>query len=444
MLLTIFWILLIAGAACAAAGISIAGAPLRRIRNIPVCTLQKPAETKSQITDHTPSEDNQEEAISTEETEPSAISADTDRYPMVSVIVQAAKDESLLEGYLDAVFEQDYPHFEVIVVCESSAEATAMMTEKYAGYPHLYFTFIPTGSHNLSRRKLLITIGMKAAKGEIALLTASNAIIPSRSWIREMASPFIDDAGIQLALGVTHMNYRELRAPARWYREFDMVCDTAYWLSYALDGTPYRGDGYNMAIRRSCFFDHKGFAQTINLESGDDDLFVNEIADSRNTVVVYSDTSMLTMQWGHAAARMYKIRKEHYGFTARWLPKRPFLQRGWMGTSHWCASLLLIAATILPLIPLIGTVTKCEHLQALGSAADPAWWWCFIPFIILIGYTIAEIYTYRPAAKALKAVRLWWSVPLFTLWHPIANTIFRLRHRHLRHKNFTWQRHKHK
>ena len=54
------------------------------------------------------------------------------------------------------------------------------------------------------------------------------------------------------------------------------------YLSYALAGHTYMGVGRNMAYKKSLFFDNKGFANHIQIPSGDDDLFIQEIATKNN------------------------------------------------------------------------------------------------------------------------------------------------------------------
>jgi hypothetical protein len=46
----------------------------------------------------------------------------------------------------------------------------------------------------------------------------------------------------------------------------------------ALAGHTYMGVGRNLAYRKSLFFRHRGFASHYELASGDDDLFINEVA----------------------------------------------------------------------------------------------------------------------------------------------------------------------
>ena len=52
------------------------------------------------------------------------------------------------------------------------------------------------------------------------------------------------------------------------------------YLGFALAGKPYIGIGRNLAYRKELFFQQKGFSKYLNLQRGEDDLFINELATS--------------------------------------------------------------------------------------------------------------------------------------------------------------------
>lgn len=52
----------------------------------------------------------------------------------------------------------------------------------------------------------------------------------------------------------------------------------------ALAGNPYMGIGRNLAYRKSLYEKHKGFADHLQLQRGEDDLFINAVAN--NTTLV--------------------------------------------------------------------------------------------------------------------------------------------------------------
>lgn len=354
------------------------------------------------------------------------------RTPGISVIVYSQGREEELIEYLDSLTAQIYPDFEVIVVSESTAESNEILAESCSRrYRNVYVTFIPPGSHNLSRRKLALTLGMKAAKGEIVVTTISNARIPSESWLSSMVAPFAENPDIDVALGYSRLDFRQMKGWGKWYREFCSLLTDARWIGYALAHKPYRGDGYNLAFRRHIFFDHKGYSQSMYLHPGDDDIFISEIATPENTAMVTAPESMLTIEWGDASTRMWRARKEQYDFTSRWLPRAPFLLGGMASLMQWLILLCTLTAVAIPILNalLFSVPIDAESMILAGTALII--WLCFLTFEVLI---------YRKAAGRLGATRLWWAVGPFWLAKPILNLIFRLRYRRQLRNNFTWLR----
>lgn len=351
--------------------------------------------------------------------------------PKASVIAYSITNEEETIKYLEALTAQDYPNYEVILVMDTSYENSAMFAETCAiRFPNVYVTFIPTGSHNLSRKKLALTLGMKAAKGDVAVTTISNAAIPSDHWLSDIMAPFAENDDTEVVLGYSHLDYSEMHSAWHWRREFDDMLTNTQWIGYALNGKPYRGDGYNLAFKRELFFEHKGYSKSIHLHSGDDDLFVSEIANSGNTKVVISPEAILTTSWGRSSTRTWREKKEQYRFTSRWLKKAPFLRLGAVSAMQWVILLLLGCSIALGVMQLLSE-ESFDFMNILPSA---------IGLLALIGFWQAEILIYRKAATNLGATKLWWAVPVFWLAQPINNALFNLNHRSLTIKNFTWQR----
>lgn len=343
-------------------------------------------------------------------------------HPKASVLIYCQNDEEILASTLEHISHQDYPDFEVIVVCDAAAEYAEMLNERYGSvYPNVYVTFVQPGSHNLSRRKLAITIGAKAAKGEIIVTTGANIWISSDQWLSQLLAPFCGDSGrhIDVSLGYSHINFANLRGVGKWYRQFDAVLTDALWVGYAADHLPYRGDGFNLAFRREVFFKHKGFAKTINLHYGDDDLFIHEISTPANTAIVVSPESIIETQWEDAGNRIWSIQKERYSFTSRWLPRAPFIRSGIQMLLQWLVPGAALAAALIGLPNLLPAIT--------GG-------------VVFLCFWLTEIICYRRLARRFEAVRLWWGVWPFWLWRPLADMFFRYDHRYTRKKNFTWQR----
>ncbi len=336
--------------------------------------------------------------------------------PGLTVIVYTEADEDEIAHCIDTLLSQEYPRLQVVVVTRATASHTEMLAGRFAGLDNVYLTFIPPGSHNLSERKLAITLGLKAAKGDAVLTTTSNIRPQSPFWLRNMMANF-SNPDVELVLGFSRMDFNELKGPFRWYRQFDSALSAAQWIGYAEDGKPYRGDGYNLAFRRNTFFAHKGYAHTIFLHYGDDDLFVNELATAQNTRVVLDD-AIVTTFWDRMANRIWLTRKCRYMFTSRWLPRAPFAKAGALSLVNWLALLAVVAASLTGL-----------NLIWPPVAAFAAW--CALQ--------AGQIAAYRKLARRLLAVRLWWAIPPFMLAKPLVNALFRIKYKALKKSMFTWQ-----
>lgn len=343
--------------------------------------------------------------------------------PKASVLLFSQTGEENLLRVLSDLSQQDYPDYEIIVICDSDQEHAAMISERiHMDYPDIYVTFIQPGSHNLSRRKLATTIGIKAAKGEIIVTTIANVSIPSAGWLSRIMAPFCGEQGkyYDISLGMTRIDPHDLTGVGKWYRQFDDLLSDALWIGYAANHKGYRGDGYNLAFRRSVFFDHKGYAKSVNLHGGDDDLFIHEIATGSNMAVTLDKESIIQVEWGRSVGnKEWALRKERYGFTSRWLPKAPFINSFVMMGMQWVLPALAVATAFVGLPSIIPAI---------------------VAGIIWLGVCGVEIYEYRKLAARAGMTRLWWGVVPFWMWRPIGDLLFRFNHRHSRKRLFTWQR----
>ncbi len=203
----------------------------------------------------------------------------TQELPPISIVICACNEAGNLRRILPVILEQDYPQFEVIVVNDASDDETDdLLTVMEEKYPHLYHSFNPESVRYISRKKLGLTLGIKASKYDWLLFTEPNCCPTSNQWLRLMARNFTSRT--QVVLG-----YSNYERGSKWMHrsiEFSGLFLGMRYLGAALAGKPYMGIGRNMAYRKELFFQNKGYSKYLNLQRGEDDLFVNHVATAEN------------------------------------------------------------------------------------------------------------------------------------------------------------------
>lgn len=229
--------------------------------------------------------------------------------PSVSVIICAKDESENLRKNLKYVLEQKYePGFEVIVVNDGSTDETDDVIYSYEKqYGNLRHTFIPENAKIVSRKKLALTIGIKAARHDILLLTDADCRPCTENWIETIARNFTPQKEFVLGYGA----YEKKKGILSHLISYDTLFIALQYMGFAIRGVPYMGVGRNMAYRKEMFFNNKGFASTLHLQSGDDDLFVNAYASRRNTTVE-TDKESVTVSTPKASFYEWYIQKERH------------------------------------------------------------------------------------------------------------------------------------
>lgn len=208
--------------------------------------------------------------------------------PQFSIVITAHDNANELERNLPTILSQIYePGYEVIVVDESSTDNTEdvlkLMKKRFT---NLYTTFIPESSHYLSRKKLALTIGIKAAKNEWIILTDADCRPQSENWLKAISGYCTEDK--DMVIGYT--NYRH---EAKCFYRFERMLISCYLLHTANANMPYRYNGNNLALRKSVFMAHNGFLKNLKFLRGEYDFIVNEYAQHGRTAIAISQDSIM-------------------------------------------------------------------------------------------------------------------------------------------------------
>lgn len=339
-------------------------------------------------------------------------SGDEAEWPAASVVVYSRNEFDCLEGFLRTLLTQDYPgSFEVIVVNEGdSQEMRNLIAAMQLANRNLYLTFTPEGAHNLSRKKLALTLGIKAARYDTVVLTTVDASICSDKWLTKMMRHFKNDS-TGIVLGFAAPQEKVGRCAS-----FAFAANSVDWLSAAIGKHPYRGTELNLAYRRKLFFDNKGFSRSLNLHFGDDDIFISEIARADNTVVELSPESIVRFNSYDNVKTMHDTAMRHL-FTERFIRHKPFSRAALGETALWTGILSSVGAVVLnPMNVLV--ISVCAALLILDFVEIARSW--------------------RKTTAALELRRLTLTASWFVLVRPIARFKLRLRASISKQKKYTW------
>lgn len=232
----------------------------------------------------------------------------------VSVIVCARDEAANLSQNLPGILEQDYSStHEVIVVNDNSIDETKYVLEElFKSFKKLQVVDLTYEAKLIKGKKYPLSIGIKESKHEVLLLTDADCVPASEHWIYKMQDAFTP--GVEIALG--YGAYTKEPGLLNKLIRFETFHTALQYLSYALAGKPYMGVGRNLAYRKEVFFRNKGFSAINNIPSGDDDLFINRVANKKNTTVVL-DPEAFTLSKPKQSWREWKRQKARHYTTSK-------------------------------------------------------------------------------------------------------------------------------
>jgi len=318
----------------------------------------------------------------------------SDKKPPVSVIICAKNESENLQNFLPSILTQDYPNYQVIVVNDGSNDESEEILAIFSQeYPHLYHTYLPQTAKFISTKKMALTVGIKAAKHDIVLLTDADCKPAGKDWITNIVRNFDKKTDVVLAYGA----YFKEKGFMGKLISYDTFTIALQYMGFALAGKPYMGVGRNLAYRKQLFFDNKGFASHLNLQSGDDDLFVKEVATKRNTRVEISPES-ITFSVPKQNFKSWSIQKSRHFTTAPYYKTGTRLRIGGEIVSRFLfyAAIIALAAT--------------QNLWLAGFAGS-----------LYLLRVLVQLLVINRTARKINEQRFYFSAVFFDIFLPIIN-----------------------
>jgi glycosyltransferase involved in cell wall biosynthesis len=305
----------------------------------------------------------------------------------VTVIVCARDEANNLVKNLPGILVQDYKTtHEIIVVNDNSLDESRYILDEFKkSFKNLNTIELTQEAKMITGKKFPLSMGIKSAKYETLLLTDADCVPASELWIQKMQEAYTDNIEIVLGYGAHHKKKGVLNKLIR----FETFHTALQYLSFALAGLPYMGVGRNLSYKRDVFIRNKGFSAINQIPSGDDDLFINKVANRKNTAIVIEPEAHTLSEPKHTWNDWMKQKYRHYTTSKYYKTSHKFL-------------LGLYSLTSFILYPLLAICIICY-----------SWWMALAVYGVRL---ITQAIIYYKAMKQLNEHDLWPFFLLFDIW----------------------------
>lgn len=263
----------------------------------------------------------------------------------LSLVVISHGDAERLERVLPLWMSQRYgAEVQIVVVLDKGNRAAEDVVKRLA----LQATFIPQSSRYVSRRRLAVTLGIKAARHERVMIVDEDCSPASAECLHSLAPA----AGMRLVL--PFVGYGDETAG---FRRFYAMRRAYYLLRCASRRTAYAAAGPCLLIRKEAFISGGGYEGSLHLVHGEYDFLVNKFATPHTTqVAIHPDTAIL---------RQAPTRSEWQGEQVSRYATRPYMQRGrGLRWAHRADTLALHLGCIVTLAALVWSLVATQYLVA--------------------------------------------------------------------------------
>lgn len=233
----------------------------------------------------------------------------------VSVLICAKNEAENLKAFIPSIINQDYHDYEIILINDGSSDDTLSVMKSFeTENDHVRIVDVKPVEAFWGSKKYALTLGIKAASHNFLLFTDADCKPVSKNWIKRMSSHFDKQKTIVIGYGA----YKKTKGFLNKLIRFETVMTAIQYFSYTLAGMPYMAVGRNLAYRKEEFFNARGYMDHMDVRSGDDDLFVNQIATKDNAIICSLEDSFTESLPKTSFKSWLKQKKRHVSTASRY------------------------------------------------------------------------------------------------------------------------------
>ena len=244
----------------------------------------------------------------------------------ISIIIAGKNEKKNIPVLLDSIKEINYPvnDFEIIFVDDNSTDSTlSVANRKLNVIPNL--RVIPASDKKYPGKKGALQIGIMSAKFDYILITDADCIA-GKEWLNCYSKKFSE--GYDILFG----NAPFIKEPGvvNSIARFENLRTFFLYRTALRLNLPYSAAARNFGFRKSSFIKIKGYENTTETLSGDDDLLIREAVKHKMKIGYVEDIKSSVYSSAPASFKTYLVQKTRHTKTSLYyLPTHKIMLTVW-------------------------------------------------------------------------------------------------------------------
>ncbi len=256
----------------------------------------------------------------------SSVSLPIQKHLDFSVIIAAQNEEKNISSLINSLQELDYPpkDFEVIIVDDNSSDKTYEISEKLIQNSS-NFCLYTAEDKDFPAKKGVLSFGIKKAKYPFILVTDADCQ-PEKDWLKSYSEKFKE--GFDFVFG--NAPFIQNNTFVNKISCFENLRSSILTFTAAKIRFPYSASARNFGFKKSSFEKIKGYENTTETLSGDDDLLLREAVKNKMKIrTVFNKGSFVYSSAKCNFKEYFSQKARHTKTSFYYLPGRQFFLASW-------------------------------------------------------------------------------------------------------------------